>query len=165
MPDLALYRPCVGIMLLNQNNEIFVGKRRDNQQDAWQMPQGGMETGDDAPTAMMRELFEEVGLLPHHIDILAQTPDWLTYDLPDTLKGKLWGGQYIGQKQIWFCCRFVGKDSDINLNAYHKPEFSDWKWVMADDLPALIVPFKHALYRDVLRAFGTYLGNTDSGNA
>ena len=157
-PDPALYRPCVGIMLMNGQGRVFVGRRIDNKEgDWWQMPQGGVDPGEDLDTAMLRELGEETGLEPHHLRIMGRLPEELYYDLPDELKGRLWGGQYVGQRQIWYCVRLTGSDADIDLNAHDHPEFCDWKWVEPQDLPGMIVPFKQAIYRKVVEGFAPHL--------
>lgn len=145
------YRPCVGIMLINREGRVLVAKRIDMPSDAWQMPQGGIDEGEDPRAAALRELSEEVGT--NAAEILAETPDWLTYDLPDELIGKLWEGRFRGQCQKWFAMRFTGADSDIDI-ATDNPEFSDWKWVEPAALPGLIVPFKRDLYAELVRRFG-----------
>lgn len=156
MNDLTTlpYRPCVGVMLVNADGKVFVGKRIDNKEgDWWQMPQGGVDPGEDMKAAAHRELREETGVGEQLVTILAQTREELLYDLPDELMGKLWKGKYRGQRQHWFLARFEGSDADIDLNAHHPPEFSDWKWVNAELLPDLIVPFKKRVYRAVLEEF------------
>lgn len=148
------YRPCVGVMLVNPGGMAFVGKRIDNKEgDWWQMPQGGVDKGEDLRDAAMRELGEETGVAPRHVTIIAQTREELLYDLPDELIGKLWKGRYRGQRQSWFLARFTGSDSDIRLDAHQPPEFCEWRWVEPDELPGLIVPFKKRVYRTVLEEF------------
>jgi len=152
------YRPCVGVMLVNPAGLAFVGKRIDtrgqpSEGDFWQMPQGGIDEGEDLHQAAYRELAEETGVLPEHVTLLAQTREELFYDLPDDLIGKLWKGQYRGQRQHWLLARFGGDDSDIRLDAHDPAEFSDWKWMEPDLLPDLIVPFKKRVYRTVLDEF------------
>lgn len=148
------YRPCVGVMLVNHDGKVFVGKRIDNKEgDWWQMPQGGIDDGEDLQAAVYRELEEETGVSEKLVTILAHTREELLYDLPEELMGKLWGGKYRGQRQHWFLARFEGSDSDIDLNAHRPPEFCEWKWVKAELLPDLIVPFKKRVYRAVLEEF------------
>lgn len=157
-PDPALYRPCVGTMLINAANEAFVGKRIDNREgDWWQMPQGGVDDGEKLDSAMLRELGEETGLKPRHVAIIARLETELFYDLPDDLKGKLWGGRYIGQRQMWYLARFTGEEADINLEAHKHPEFCEYKWVDPELLPELIVPFKKPIYQAVLEGFRQHL--------
>lgn len=148
------YRPCVGVMLVNAEGRAFVGKRIDNQEgDFWQMPQGGIDKGEDLRNAAMRELAEETGVPSKRVSLIAQTREELLYDLPDELMGKLWKGRYRGQRQHWFLARFSGADTDIRLDAHDPPEFCDWKWVEPELLPDLIVPFKRRVYRAVLEEF------------
>ncbi|CAM8661823.1 MULTISPECIES: RNA pyrophosphohydrolase [Sphingobium] len=146
------YRPCVGIMLVNMDGKIFVGQRLDNLVEAWQMPQGGIDEGEDAKAAALRELQEETGIRPELVEIIAKAKDEHFYDLPPELVGKLWGGKYRGQRQYWYLARFVGQDGDIDIQTKH-PEFREWKWTIPDTLPDLIVPFKRKLYRDILQEF------------
>jgi putative (di)nucleoside polyphosphate hydrolase len=146
------YRPCVGIMLLNADNAVFVGQRRDQYTTAWQMPQGGIDAGETPYGAALRELEEEIGVGPAQVSLLAEHPEWLRYDLPLELMGKAWGGRYRGQAQKWFALRFLGRDSDVNLETAH-PEFSTWRWETLDHLPSLIVPFKRALYQQLVSDF------------
>jgi putative (di)nucleoside polyphosphate hydrolase len=148
------YRPCVGVMLVNADGKVFVGKRIDNREgDWWQMPQGGVDEGEDLRAAVLRELWEETGVTEGHVSILAQTREELLYDLPEELMGKLWGGKYRGQRQQWFLARFEGAESDIDLNAHKPPEFCEWRWIEPELLPELIVPFKKRVYRTVLDEF------------
>jgi len=160
-PDHATlgYRPCVGIMVLNRSGLIWVGQRADAPGDAegrgiwWQMPQGGIDEHEDPRQAALRELREETSI--EKVEIVAEVPDWLTYDLPAHLIGKSWGGRYRGQRQKWFAMRFLGEDSEIDLGAPGTPhaEFIAWRWCTAAELPAAIVPFKRDVYLEVLRAF------------
>ena len=148
------YRACVGIMLVNRQGRAFVGRRIDNKEgDWWQMPQGGMDEGEDAEETALRELGEETGIAAEKVEIIAQAKERLRYDLPAELQGKLWGGRYRGQEQAWFLARFLGEDADIDLEAHDPPEFCDWRWVDAETLPDLIVPFKKRIYRAVLEEF------------
>ena len=154
-PDAALpYRPGVGIFLLNAAGQVFVAQRIDTRQEAWQMPQGGIDDGETPRQAALREMAEEIGT--NKAEVLAESRHWLSYDLPPELVSKVWKGRYRGQKQKWFALRFLGEDSDIDL-ATPDPEFLSWRWLPADRLPDLIVPFKRALYRDVLAEFADLL--------
>jgi putative (di)nucleoside polyphosphate hydrolase len=146
------YRPCVGVMLVNMDGKVFVGQRIDSEVEAWQMPQGGIDDGEDEKAAALRELGEETGIGRDHVEIIAKARDEHFYDLPSELVGKLWGGKFRGQRQIWFLARFLGGDHDINI-ATHEPEFSEWKWISPEALPDVIVPFKRKLYRDILQEF------------
>lgn len=148
------YRPCVGVMLVNGDGQVFVGKRIDNKEgDAWQMPQGGMDDGEDVLAAGLRELGEETGVTEANAVLLSQSKEELLYDLPDELVGKLWGGKYRGQRQYWLLMRFTGSDDEIDLDAHDPAEFCEWKWVDPELLPELIVPFKKRVYRAVLEEF------------
>lgn len=144
------YRDGVGIMLINPRRQVFVAKRIDTISEAWQMPQGGIDEGERPDMAALRELEEETGTTK--ATILRESDDWLTYDLPDELVGKIWGGRYRGQRQKWFAMRFDGTDSDINIDTPH-PEFCEWKWAAPKTLTDLIVPFKRVLYRDIIQEF------------
>jgi len=156
MKDLP-YRPAAGIMLLNADNKVWVGKRIDNIAEAWQMPQGGLDPGEDPQAGALRELEEETGIAPDMVEIIARAPRTLDYDLPADLIGKLWKGKYRGQRQTWYLMRFIGNDADIDLKTRH-PEFNAWKWAEPGHLPDMIVPFKKQLYRDVLDIFAPWLG-------
>lgn len=149
------YRPAVGIMLLNAADQVFVARRIDTDAEAWQMPQGGINAGEEPRAAALRELEEEIGT--SRATILAESRGWLRYEFPAELARKVWGGRYRGQRQKWFAMRFTGADSDIDLATEH-PEFMDWKWLPAKQLPDLIIPFKRQLYRDVLTEFAGILG-------
>lgn len=152
--DLKDYRPCVGVMLVNSEGKAFVGKRIDNREgDWWQMPQGGVDEGEDLDVAMVRELGEEVGVEPRHLEIVARLPRELLYDLPAELQGKLWGGKYKGQRQSWYLVRFTGTDDDIDIGADKHPEFCEWKWIDPGLLPELIVPFKRDVYQTIVDGF------------
>ena len=150
------YRPAVGVMLLNAEDKVFVGQRLDSTLEAWQMPQGGTDPGEDSREAALRELEEETGIRRALVEILACASRQLDYDLPADLIGKLWKGRYRGQRQTWYLARFLGRDEDVNI-ATHEPEFRAWRWVEAHELPRLIVPFKRALYEAVLEEFADYL--------
>ena len=147
------YRKGVGMMVFNDKKKIFVGKRIDNQK-AWQMPQGGVDENEDYETAAKRELFEETGI--QSIRIIKKSKGVYTYNLPKYLLGKIWKGKYIGQKQNWFLMKFLGPDSEININQKY-PEFNQCKWVDIDDLPRLIVPFKKKLYLSVIQEFSKFI--------
>jgi len=149
-PTELPYRPCVGMMLFNRAGKIFVGKRIDQSVEAWQMPQGGIDQGEDPKAAALRELEEEIGT--RNVAVLREHKDWLTYELPPDLIGVAWEGRYRGQRLKWFALRFLGGDSEIELKTHH-PEFSEWKWVDADELLRLIVPFKRETYAKVVTAF------------
>ncbi|HTT80736.1 MAG TPA: RNA pyrophosphohydrolase [Stellaceae bacterium] len=156
--DWAAYRPGVGILLLNRERQVFVGRRIGMPAGLapWQMPQGGVDAGEEPRTAVLRELAEEIGT--DKADILGETRDWLHYDIPAEIAGDLWGGKFRGQRQKWFAMRFLGEDRDINLAADSHPEFDAWQWVAPARLPELAVPFKRRLYLDVLDEFRGYLG-------
>lgn len=148
------YRPCVGIMLVNASGLVFVGKRIDNKEgDAWQMPQGGIDEGEELHPAALRELAEETGVCAELVTIIAESRDEHFYDLPDELLGRLWGGKYRGQRQKWLLLRFAGEDADIQIDAHEHPEFNEWRWVEPELLPDLIVPFKKRVYRQIVEEF------------
>jgi putative (di)nucleoside polyphosphate hydrolase len=155
------YRPCVGIMLINGDGLVWIGDRRKDATPehvgggySWQMPQGGLDRGEDPYHAALRELVEETSVTS--AQLLAEAPDWYSYDLPDDVAGKSWRGKYHGQTQKWFAFRFTGDDSEINVltpGPGHKPEFSAWRWEPMDNLPGLIIPFKRPVYEKVVAAF------------
>ena len=150
------YRPAAGVMLLSAEGRVFVAQRIDSTLEAWQMPQGGLDPGEAPRDGALRELEEETGIPPALVEIVAEAPDTLDYDLPPDLQGRLWGGRYRGQRQHWFLARYLGRDDQVDLETAH-PEFRAWKWVEPAELPHLIVPFKRALYEAVLAAFAAEL--------
>lgn len=149
------YRPCAGVMLINADGKVFVGQRLDSAADAWQMPQGGIDPGEDAQDAAIRELGEETGIAPHLVEIVARSNGEFLYDLPPHLMGKMWGGRYRGQRQTWFLMRFLGTDVDVDIETRHQ-EFRAWRWSAPSDLEAMIVPFKKELYRNVVAEFSPH---------
>jgi putative (di)nucleoside polyphosphate hydrolase len=146
------YRPCVGLMVVNTRKNFFTAQRLDFTSTAWQMPQGGIDGGEEALHAAYRELSEETSITENDVELLAVSRDWFSYDLPKELVSRLWNGLYRGQKQKWFLMRFIGNDDDINLNT-EIPEFSCWRWSTRQQLIESIVPFKKDLYRAVLKEF------------
>jgi putative (di)nucleoside polyphosphate hydrolase len=153
------YRPCAGVMLVNNANLVFVGQRLDSSSEAWQMPQGGIDKGEAPRDAALRELGEEAGIAPDLADIITTSATEHYYDLPPHLMGKMWGGRYRGQRQHWFLARFLGSDADINIATDH-PEFRAWRWTELESLPDLIVPFKRDLYRALVAEFGAVLAKS-----
>ncbi|MBC2777997.1 RNA pyrophosphohydrolase [Parasphingopyxis marina] len=150
------YRPCAGVMLLNADGRVFVGQRIDARIGAWQMPQGGIDKGEEAEDAAFRELEEETGVTRDKTALVARASRELFYDLPDELLGKIWKGKYRGQRQHWFLARFTGEDKDIDIATAH-PEFSSWQWADPAHLPELIIAFKRTLYEDILAEFAEHL--------
>lgn len=148
------YRACAGMMIHNKKRQVFVGRRIDMVSEHWQMPQGGIDLNEDPIVAALRELEEEIGT--RNVELVHMLDEWLKYDLPDDLLGKIWQGKYRGQQQKWFLFRFLGRDDEINIQTEH-PEFSEWKWADYSDLPRLIVPFKRDLYETVLEKFSPYV--------
>ena len=156
------YRPCVGVMLLNAHGQVFIGRRKSeagpehvDAQHAWQMPQGGIDDGEDPRDAAFRELYEETNV--QSARIIAEAPDWFSYDLPDEIIKRSWKGRYRGQTQKWFAMLFEGSDDEIDIHSpghgKHRPEFNDWRWTDMASLPGLIIPFKRPVYEQVVTAF------------
>lgn len=145
------YRPGVGMMIVNSQNMVFVGRRIDTKMEAWQMPQGGINLGETPSAAALREMHEEIGSNKGHI--LAESRYWYSYDLPKFLIPRLWDGNFRGQKQKWFLIRFTGNDADINIHNNDAPEFSDYRWVHFEKLSSIIIPFKRKLYNAVINEF------------
>ncbi|WP_137861111.1 MULTISPECIES: RNA pyrophosphohydrolase [unclassified Sphingomonas] len=158
MTDIASlpYRPCAGVMLLNRAGQVFVGQRLDSVLEAWQMPQGGIDPGEAPIDAAWRELWEETGVRRDLAELIAEAPGELYYDLPEDLVGKVWKGKWRGQRQRWFLFRFLGEDADVDIQTA-EPEFRAWRWAAPQDLPDIIVPFKRALYKELLTVFGQHL--------
>lgn len=151
------YRRNVGVMLMNSAGLVFVGQRLDNPGPAWQMPQGGLDEGETPREAGLRELEEETGVRPELVDIVAETEDWLSYDLPHDVVPRIWKGRYRGQEQKWLLMRFLGTDDQVQIETEH-PEFSRWRWMDPAELVDNIVPFKRDVYTRVLSAFEPYIG-------
>jgi len=150
------YRPNVGMMIINQKKEIFVGKRIDHPSNFWQMPQGGIDAQEIPSIAALREMDEEVGIKKNKVDLLTESKDWYYYSIPSDLAKTLWKGKYKGQRQKWFLYKFKGTEKDINIHTEH-PEFSNYKWVTKDFLVPNIVPFKKKIYEKLLLEFKDYL--------
>lgn len=155
-PNGLPYRPCAGVVLVNDRGLVFAGQRIDNPGDAWQMPQGGIDPGESPREAALRELGEETGLSPDKVEIEAETEGWIRYDLPPELLGRMWQGRYCGQQQKWVLMRFRGQDSDVNLETEHA-EFSRWAWMTPEELVRRIVPFKREVYAQVFAQFADRL--------
>ncbi len=149
------YRPCVGVVLANSDGCVFLGERSDVP-GAWQMPQGGIDDGETPESAALRELEEETGISKRLVQMVDQVPDWIRYDLPQDLVGNAWKGRFRGQEQKWFLFLFHGTDSDIRLDL-HNPEFARWKWARPSEVVEGIVPFKRAVYGQVLDHFAQHL--------
>lgn len=166
MPGSLPYRPCVGALVVNLDGLVFVGHRTDGPEEPegpgtwWQMPQGGIDDGEDPRNAVFRELYEETSI--RSVTLFAESRDWFVYDLPPELVGQAWKGRYRGQKQKWYVLKFGGDDSEIDILApgggAHKAEFNAWKWVRPDELANLVVPFKRDVYRQIVAEFGGIIG-------
>lgn len=154
-PNHLPYRPCVGAMIVNADGLVLIAQRIEQIVEAWQMPQGGIDAGEDPLPAVLRELNEEIGVAPHHLALLGEHPDWLVYDLPPALLGVAWKGRYRGQRMKWFAFRFVGTDRDICIETAH-PEFKAWRWAPLDSLEGLAVGFKQPVYRQLAADFAGY---------
>ena len=164
--DSLPYRRGVGVLLMDAERRVFVGQRIDQMQEAWQMPQGGLDRGEAPRDAALRELEEETGIAPGLVELLGETAEWLRYDVPPALVERLWNGCYRGQEQKWFAARFLGTDADVDVATAH-PEFSAWRWSPARALPVNAVPFKRALYEAVIAEFRRFLsppGESDGGS-
>src|SRR3569623_208638 len=163
MTNVDRYRRGVGVMPLNSERKVWGGARIDNPDDAWQLPQGGIDEGEEPWATALRELEEETGIAPHLVERIAACPERLRYDLPEEWRPRLWGGKWIGQEQDWFLCRFLGQDSDVDIATEH-PEFREWRWIDPERLPDVIVPFKRALYEQILATFAAWI-RPDGGTA
>lgn len=150
------YRPCVGLMVVNAQGQVFVGQRLDRDYEAWQMPQGGVDPGEYPLDAALRELEEETGITRDLVTVEAQTAGWLPYELPHALVPQLWKGKYRGQEQKWFLLRFNGRDDQVNIQT-DVPEFAAWRWLSPAEMLEGIVPFKRDVYERVVKEFGAYL--------
>ncbi|MCC8417915.1 MAG: RNA pyrophosphohydrolase [Rickettsia endosymbiont of Bryobia graminum] len=153
------YRPGVGMMIIDKNSNVFVGKRIDTKIQAWQMPQGGINLGETPSVAALREMLEEIGC--NKGTIIAESKYWYSYDLPQALIPKLWGGNFRGQKQKWFLIKFTGTNEEININTL-APEFEEWHWAELDELLSIIIPFKRKLYKAVIKEFSVIINNHKS---
>jgi len=169
-PPPPFYRPCVGILLLNREGRVFIGRRKReagpehvDDSHAWQMPQGGIDAGEEPYAAALRELHEETNV--RSIRPVAEVPGWLSYDLPEPITRKSWRGRWRGQTQRWFALRFTGDESEIDIHrpggGRHKAEFDAWRWERIEHLPDLIIPFKRAVYEQVVAAFAPHAGPED----
>jgi len=154
--DAQHYRKCAAVFLLNATGQVWVGERNDTP-GAWQMPQGGIDKGEDPRAAALRELEEETGTA--NVEFIAEAPHWLKYDLPGDLQRRAWKGKWRGQMQKWFAYRYLGRDSEIDVLGVRKPEFDRWRWVEPQEVPALIVGFKRPVYEALLQEFAPILGD------
>jgi putative (di)nucleoside polyphosphate hydrolase len=160
-PESLPYRPCVGALVINRDGHVVIGHRADGPEEPegagtwWQMPQGGIDEGEDAEAAVYRELYEETSI--RSVELIAESRDWFTYDLPPGLVGKAWKGRYRGQKQKWYLLRFTGDDDEVEIlkpgGGHHKAEFNAWKWASVDELTDLVVPFKREVYLQIVAEF------------
>ena len=157
------YRPCAGLTVFNADGRVFVGRRAGGPEHVdlthfWQMPQGGIDEGEEPFSAALRELYEETNI--RSVEKLGEIPDWIYYDIPHDIVGQAWGGKYRGQKQKWYALRFTGEEGEINVTSPaggHEPEFIDWRWVELRELPDLVVPFKRQTYERIAREFETFV--------
>jgi putative (di)nucleoside polyphosphate hydrolase len=159
--DRLPYRPCVGVMLINRAGRVFIGRRRGGPEHVdetheWQMPQGGVDPGEDPYPAALRELYEETNV--RSVEKLGEIAEWLSYDIPRAIGREVWQGRYRGQTQKWFAFRFIGDESEIDINCpgEHKPEFAEWRWEPMQNLPDLIIPFKRTVYERVVKEFAPF---------
>ncbi len=159
--DRLPYRPCVGVALTDGQGRLFAGERRDTP-GAWQMPQGGIDPGETPLQAALRELGEETGIAGDRVELVCEAPDWIAYDLPPELVGRVWGGRWRGQRQKWVLLRFRGRDEEIDIATEH-PEFTAWRWLSPEEMLAAIVPFKRRVYARVLDVFAPFLRGADAG--
>jgi putative (di)nucleoside polyphosphate hydrolase len=150
MSHFKPYRNCVGLLVLNKNGNVFIGKRIDSNLNAWQMPQGGIEPDEDPKSAGIREMEEEIGT--SNAELIGEMNEWLNYDIPEKLSRRLWNGKYRGQTQKWLAFKFLGHDSEINIKT-KDPEFKEWRWENHKNLPDLAVPFKRDIYKKVIKEF------------
>ena len=148
------YRPCVGLVVINEQGLVFAGRRLDSNSNSWQMPQGGIEKGESVLDAGLREMKEEIGT--NNVILIGEMQEWLNYDIPNNLIKHLWGGKYRGQTQKWLAYKFLGKDKEINIKTKN-PEFSDWKWMKSIELPQFAIPFKREIYIKVLKEYSRFL--------
>jgi putative (di)nucleoside polyphosphate hydrolase len=160
--DSLPYRPCVGLMVINREGRVFIGRRSNGPEHvdathSWQMPQGGVDEGEDTYDAALRELYEETNI--RTVEKLAEMPEWLCYDIPREIVGQAWKGRYRGQTQKWYALRFTGSDGEIAVAhpaGGHKPEFLEWRWEPMQNLPALVIPFKRPVYERVVHEFARF---------